>query len=152
MVSRDWLPKFATGLIFWNRHRSKSIWVTILSFCQIDPLMSESFWQKDRMVTHILFDLCLFTHFSPVANFGYQSLGAHIYWPRVYLLSNKKRNVIMLAPSNYLKVHSQENGILSLTLDDQAWAKTQHSSCRQFNMHEFLGHSMDKGFILQKLN
>ena len=25
----------------------------------------------------------------------------------------------MLAPSNYLKVHSQENGILSLTLDDQ---------------------------------
>ena len=46
-------------------------------------------------------------------------LGAHIYWPRVYLLSNKKRNVIMLAPSNYLKVHSQENGILSLTLDDQ---------------------------------
>ena len=42
-----------------------------------------------------------------------------MYWPRVYLLSNRKRNVIMLAPSNYLKVHSQENGILSLTLDDQ---------------------------------
>ena len=26
------------------------------------------------MVTHIFFDLCLFKHFSPVANFGYQSL------------------------------------------------------------------------------
>ena len=33
-----------------------------------------SLWQKDRMVTHILFYLCLFKHFSPVANFGYQSL------------------------------------------------------------------------------
>ena len=34
----------------------------------------ELLWQKDRMVTHILFDLCLFKHFSPVANFGDQSL------------------------------------------------------------------------------
>ena len=29
---------------------------------------------KDRMVTHILFDLFLFKHFSPVANFEQQSL------------------------------------------------------------------------------
>ena len=36
--------------------------------------MSESFWQKNRLVTHILFDLCLFKHFSPVSNFGQQSL------------------------------------------------------------------------------
>ena len=71
---RDWSPKFATGIKWLNRHRSKSIWVTILSFCQNDSLMGESLWQKDRMVTHILFDLCLFKHFSPVANFGYQSL------------------------------------------------------------------------------
>ena len=60
-------------------------------------------------------------------------LGAHIYWPRVYLLSNKKRNVIMLAPSNYLKVHSQENGILSLTLAEQRLnaftdSETKHSA------------------------
>ena len=48
--------------------------MTILFFCQIDPPMSESFWQKDRMATYILFDLCLFKHFSPVANFGNQSL------------------------------------------------------------------------------
>jgi hypothetical protein len=36
--------------------------------------MSESFWQKYRMVTHLLFDLGLFKHFSPVANFGDKSL------------------------------------------------------------------------------
>ena len=49
--------------------------MTILSFYQSDFPMSKSFWQKDRMVTHIFFDLCLFKHFSPVANFGDQSLG-----------------------------------------------------------------------------
>ena len=32
----------------------------------------------NRMVTHILFNLCLFEHFSPVANFGNQSLGAGV--------------------------------------------------------------------------
>ena len=36
--------------------------------------MSESFQQKNRLVTCRLFDLCLFKHFSPVANFGQQSL------------------------------------------------------------------------------
>ena len=30
------------------------------------------------MVTHILFDLCLFKHFSPVANFGYQSVDVDV--------------------------------------------------------------------------
>ena len=42
--------------------------------CQNDSLMGGSLWQKERMVTHILFDLCLFKHLSPVANFGDQSL------------------------------------------------------------------------------
>ena len=36
--------------------------------------MRESFWQNNRMVTHMLFDLCLSKHFSPVADFGDQSL------------------------------------------------------------------------------
>ena len=49
--------------------------MTILSFCQNDSHMGESLWQKDRMVTHILFDLCLFKNFSPVKNFSNQSLG-----------------------------------------------------------------------------
>ena len=44
---------------------------------QSDSPMSESFWQKNRMVTSILFDLCLHKHFIPVANFGYQSLYGH---------------------------------------------------------------------------
>ena len=48
--------------------------MTKLSFCQCDPPMSESFWQKIRLVTHIFFDLYLFKHLSPVANFGQQSL------------------------------------------------------------------------------
>ena len=57
-------------MVFWdklkylNRHRSKSIRVTNLSCCQNDPPLSTSFWQKKRLVTLILFDLCLFRHFS----------------------------------------------------------------------------------------
>ena len=38
-------------------------------------LWGGSLWLKDRMVTNILFDLCLFKHLSPVSNFGDQSLG-----------------------------------------------------------------------------
>ena len=74
MIYIDCCSKFATGLKCSNRHRSKSIWVTSLLFCQNDALMGESFWQKNRLVTHILFDLCLFEHFRPVANFEQQSI------------------------------------------------------------------------------
>ena len=42
-----------------NRHSSKSIWVIKLSFCQNDPPMGESFWQKHSLITYILFRLCL---------------------------------------------------------------------------------------------
>ena len=70
----DCCAKFATGLKWANRHRSKSMRVTKLFFCQIDPTMSASFWQKNRLDTRILFDLCLFEHFSPVANFAQQSI------------------------------------------------------------------------------
>ena len=51
---------------------SRSIRVTKLSFCQSDSPLSESSWQKNSLVTNIFFDLCLFKHFSPVANFGQQ--------------------------------------------------------------------------------
>ena len=70
----DCCAKFATGLKCSNRHRSKSMRVSKLFFCQIDPPMSASFWQKNRLDTQILFDLCLFEHFSPVANFAQQSI------------------------------------------------------------------------------
>ena len=38
--------------------------------------MSEPFWQKNSLVTHIFFDLCLFKPFCPVANFEQQSIVA----------------------------------------------------------------------------
>ena len=38
-------------------------------------LIGGSFWQKDRLITPILFELCMsITIFSPVSNFGDQSL------------------------------------------------------------------------------
>ena len=36
--------------------------------------MGESFWQNNRLVTHILFELQPIIIFSPVANFGNQSI------------------------------------------------------------------------------
>ena len=72
--SRDWSPKFATGLNMIIGSSSKSIWVTRLLFCQNDFLMRGSFWQKDSLKTHILFELQPIIIFSPVANFGNQSL------------------------------------------------------------------------------
>ena len=53
-----------------NRHSSKSIWVIKMSFCQNDPPMAESFWQKDSLITHILFELCLFRHLAYSTFFG----------------------------------------------------------------------------------
>ena len=70
----DWLPKFATGLNMIKGCSSKSIWVTRLLFCQNDSPMRGSFWEKDSLITHILFELQPIFIFSPVANFGNQSL------------------------------------------------------------------------------
>ena len=61
---RDYCPKFATGLKCLTRHRSKNIWVTRLFFCQNDSLMGESLWQKDSLVTLILFELGLFWYLA----------------------------------------------------------------------------------------
>ena len=47
-----------------NRHSSKSIKVIKLSFCQNAPPMGESFWQKDSLITLILFELCLFWYLA----------------------------------------------------------------------------------------
>ena len=44
-------------------------------FCQNNSPMRGSFWQKDSLITHILFELQPIIIFSPVANFGDQSLG-----------------------------------------------------------------------------
>ena len=67
-----------------NRHRSKIKWVIILSFCQNDSLMGWSLWQNDRMVTYIIFDLYLFKHFCPFANFDHQSL-PYLRYLKIYI-------------------------------------------------------------------
>ena len=73
-VCRGWSPKFGSGLNITIGCSSKSIWVIKLSFCHNDPLMGESFWQNNSLVTHILFELQPIIIFSPVANFSDQSL------------------------------------------------------------------------------
>jgi hypothetical protein len=62
---------------------SKSISVIKLSFCQNDSLMGESFWQNNSLVTNILFELQPIIIFSPVANFGDQSLLNKITFSKV---------------------------------------------------------------------
>ena len=63
---RDCCPKFITGLKCFSRqrHRSKNIWVTRLFLCKNDSLIVESLWQKDSLVTLILFELCLFWYLA----------------------------------------------------------------------------------------
>ena len=69
----------------------------------------------DRMVTHILFDLCLFKHFSPVANFGYQSLCT-------ILIGNRNFKFLKQALLNVFEMiftcHSDINFTLDQIADD----------------------------------
>ena len=74
---RDWSPKFATGLNMIIGCSSKSIWLTRLLFCQNDSSMKWLFWHKNSLITHILFEPQPIIIFSPVANFGDQSLCKH---------------------------------------------------------------------------
>ena len=74
MNHRDWLLKFATGLNMIIGCSSKSIWLTRLLFCQNGSPMRGSFWQKNSFITHILLELQPIIIFSPVANFGNQSI------------------------------------------------------------------------------
>ena len=48
----------------------------MLSFCQNDSPIGEAFWQKDSLITHILFEQWLIMIFSPVANFAQQSIAS----------------------------------------------------------------------------
>ena len=68
------MPKICDWDKYHNMHRSKTIWVTNLLFCQNDFPKRRSFWQKDSLITHILFELWLIMIFSPVANFGQHPL------------------------------------------------------------------------------
>ena len=46
--------------------------MTRLLFCQNDSPMGGSFWQKDSLITHTLFELWLIIMFSTVVNFAQQ--------------------------------------------------------------------------------
>ena len=67
-INKGWFPW--DWAKYHDRHSSKNIWMIKLSFCQKDLLMGESFWQNNRLVNHMLFELYLIMIFSPVANFG----------------------------------------------------------------------------------
>ena len=69
-----WVKKSETIHSSVISHSSKSIWVIKLSFCQNDPPMGESFWQKDSLISHILFELLLITLLWIVSVFLTQTL------------------------------------------------------------------------------
>ena len=52
------------GLNIISSHSSKSIWVIKLPFCQNDSPMRGSVWQKDSLITYILFELWIIMTFS----------------------------------------------------------------------------------------
>ena len=77
--SKGWCIKFICDWAkYRNGHSSKSIQVIKLSFCQNDSREGGSFWRKDSLITIILFELCLFMIFSPVANLMHHPLGFEI--------------------------------------------------------------------------
>ena len=59
-----WVSKFRTSIVCVISHSSESIWVIKPSFCQNYPPMGGSFWQKDSLITHTLFELCLFRNLA----------------------------------------------------------------------------------------
>ena len=64
------VPKKVDWAKYLNRQSSKSIQVIKLSFCQNDSPMGESLWQKDSFITHLLFELCLFSNSVQSTFFG----------------------------------------------------------------------------------
>ena len=55
--------------------------MTRLLCCQNDFPMGGSFWQKDSLTTHILFELCLVMILSPVSNLMHHPL---LWYPRIW--------------------------------------------------------------------
>ena len=92
IITWDWAK-------YQNRHSSKSIWVTKLLFCQNDYPMGGSFWQKDSLITHILFELLMI--FSPILNLMLHSLWSKLNFNYYLWFQNK------------LMVISEEHQILS---------------------------------------
>ena len=74
-IHRDCCPKFATGLKCLNSHRSKSIWVTSLFFCQNDSIMGNHFGK--RTAWSLLYSY----------NYAYSDIwSSRKFWATVYTL------------------------------------------------------------------
>ena len=48
----------------WGNTVVQKVWVTKLVFCINDSPIGGSFWKKDSLITHIIFDLCLFWYLA----------------------------------------------------------------------------------------
>ena len=70
--------------------------MTRLLFCLNDSPMRGSFWQKNNLITHILFELQPIVIFSTVANFGDPSLKTY---------SNSKWNLASIPCYIMYEVH-----------------------------------------------
>ena len=62
--------------------------------------MGESFWQNNRLVTHILFELQPIIIFSPVANFGNQSIGSFIEYSILLKVLESFQNTMLTKSYN----------------------------------------------------
>ena len=90
-TNRDCCAKFATGLNIIASHSSESIWVMKLSFCQNNSPMGETFWQKDSLITQILFELCLFWYLATG-----QILGITLYLGRkIIIIETVAQNLLL---------------------------------------------------------
>jgi hypothetical protein len=96
------ITKICDWAKFDHRLQFKSIWVTRLLFCQNHSRMRGSFWQKDSLITHILFELQPIIIFSPVANFGDQSLISKFFKYCHYCISKNTSEPIHFNPKIYL--------------------------------------------------
>ena len=82
------VTKISDWVKCYNRHRSKNIWVTRLFFCQNGVLLGESFWQKDSLVTFILFELYLRDRPRFFGQVGHQTTNASIGNKHIFSLNN----------------------------------------------------------------
>ena len=75
--------------VFWYIDLSKHLVKPGLYFLSIPngwPCMRGSFWHKDSLITHILFELQPIMIFSPVANFGHHPLLHMNVWCKISIL------------------------------------------------------------------
>ena len=108
IISLEGVPKKVDWAKLLNRHSSKSIWVIKLSFCQNDPPMWESFWQKDSLIILILFELCLFRYLAQSIFFFRDTL-------YLYFEHQMKQTNILLLWTSFMNIRWGRGNWLSFT-------------------------------------